>query len=333
MAVLNFANITGNAADDWIGQGIAESLTADLTRIKSMTVVAREQIFELQRSLSELGRSDRRSPGHRDGAPSGRLVTVSGAYQRLGERIRITAQAIDVATGPAARHREGRWPPRRSLRAAGPARQRAHPRASSVEVRQQDLRGDGAVGTRVDRGLPGVLARHAQPAAGRARVDGARDCALRAGARARSATTSRRWSSSPVRSSSRRSSCQRRTCWRKSLALADRALSIRPDDADAHVQRGDTLLAMGRPTRRSRRCSMACACSPIARPPTAASRAPTGSGKGRSTQPSSEFERDAAPQSRGRLHAPAAGDALHAARRLRRPPSVSRARRSGCRIR
>ena len=34
VAVLNFANITGNPADDWVGQGIAESLTADLTRIK-----------------------------------------------------------------------------------------------------------------------------------------------------------------------------------------------------------------------------------------------------------------------------------------------------------
>jgi tetratricopeptide (TPR) repeat protein len=32
----------------------------------------------------------------------------------------------------------------------------------------------------------------------------------------------------------------------KSLALTERALAIRPDDADAHVQRGDTLLAMGR---------------------------------------------------------------------------------------
>jgi serine/threonine protein kinase len=39
VAVLNFANITGNGADDWIGQGIAETLTSDLTRIKSVAVV------------------------------------------------------------------------------------------------------------------------------------------------------------------------------------------------------------------------------------------------------------------------------------------------------
>jgi tetratricopeptide (TPR) repeat protein len=32
----------------------------------------------------------------------------------------------------------------------------------------------------------------------------------------------------------------------RSLALADEALQLRPDHADAHVQRGDTLLSMGR---------------------------------------------------------------------------------------
>ena len=33
VAVLTFANITGNPADEWIGQGIAESLTADFAKV------------------------------------------------------------------------------------------------------------------------------------------------------------------------------------------------------------------------------------------------------------------------------------------------------------
>jgi tetratricopeptide (TPR) repeat protein len=33
----------------------------------------------------------------------------------------------------------------------------------------------------------------------------------------------------------------------KSLALTERALAVQPENADAHVQRGDTLLAMGQP--------------------------------------------------------------------------------------
>jgi serine/threonine protein kinase/Flp pilus assembly protein TadD len=99
VAVLNFTNITGNPADDWVGQGIAESLTADLMRIKTLSVVPREQIFDLQRNLTSHGRPvDERQAielGRRLGA--GRVV--SGAYQRLGPRIRITAQAIEVGTG------------------------------------------------------------------------------------------------------------------------------------------------------------------------------------------------------------------------------------------
>ena len=50
VAVLAFANITGDAADEWIGQGIAESLTADFAKIGGVTVIPREHVFELQRN-------------------------------------------------------------------------------------------------------------------------------------------------------------------------------------------------------------------------------------------------------------------------------------------
>ena len=99
VAVLSFANITANPADDWVGQGIAESLTADLTHIKSIAVVPREQIFELQRSLSELGRRVDDRQAMELGRRLGASVVVSGAYQRMGPRIRITAQAVEVSGG------------------------------------------------------------------------------------------------------------------------------------------------------------------------------------------------------------------------------------------
>jgi serine/threonine protein kinase/tetratricopeptide (TPR) repeat protein len=99
VAVFSFANITGNPADDWVGQGIAESLTADLTRVPAMSVVPREQIFELQRSLNELGRRIDDRQAIELGRRLGAAVTVSGAYQRMGDRIRITAQAVEVAGG------------------------------------------------------------------------------------------------------------------------------------------------------------------------------------------------------------------------------------------
>ena len=89
------------AADDWIGQGIAESLTADLTQIKSIAVVPREQIFELQRSLSELGRriDDRQAMelGRRLGADRRRQRRLPAARR---PRIRITAQVVEVERRP-----------------------------------------------------------------------------------------------------------------------------------------------------------------------------------------------------------------------------------------
>jgi TolB-like protein/tRNA A-37 threonylcarbamoyl transferase component Bud32/Flp pilus assembly protein TadD len=244
VAVLNFANITGNAADDWIGQGIAETLTADLTRIKSMAVVARERIFELQRNLNSVGRDVDERQAIEIGRLLGASVTVSGAYQRLGDRIRITCQVIDVATG---RHSatvkvDGRLDDLFELQdrlvtelAAGLA----------VEVPQQDRAQIELVGTEsidafqafsrgmlnlrmagresMERGITLLeQAIELDPNYVEAMVELAGALELKA-----------LFLSAPA-------------LFERSLALTDRALAVRPDDAAARVQRGDTLLAMGR---------------------------------------------------------------------------------------
>ena len=102
VAVLAFTNITGDTADEWIGQGIAESLSVDFAKIGGLTVIPREHVFELQRNLqiSERGADDRHSPelGRRLGAS----FVVSGAYQRLRDRVRITGQVIEVTSGRSA---------------------------------------------------------------------------------------------------------------------------------------------------------------------------------------------------------------------------------------
>ena len=244
VAVFNFANITGNAADDWIGQGIAESLTADLTRLKSVAVVAREQIFELQRSLSELGRNVDDRQAIEMGRRLGASVTVSGAYQRLGDRIRITCEAIDVATGrqKATVKVDGRLDDLFELQDRLVSELTAN---LSVEVRQQDLAAMEGVGTEsieayqaYSRGMLNLRL------AGRESMERAIALFERAleldpnyvealvelaGALELKAL----FLSSPE-------------LLANSLALTERALAVRPDDADAHVQRGDTLLAMGR---------------------------------------------------------------------------------------
>jgi tetratricopeptide (TPR) repeat protein len=102
VAVLAFSNITGDAADEWIGQGIAESLTADFAKIGGLTVIPREHAFDLQRNMAVSGRpaDDRQALdlGRRLGA----TFVVAGAYQRLRERVRITGQVVEVPTGRSA---------------------------------------------------------------------------------------------------------------------------------------------------------------------------------------------------------------------------------------
>jgi serine/threonine protein kinase/Tfp pilus assembly protein PilF len=99
LAVLTFSNVTREPADDWIGTGIAETLTADLRNVRNLDVIGRAQVFELLKTF-EAGvdpRDDRLAIeiGRRLGA----WWVVSGGYQRLGDRLRITAQLTEVWTG------------------------------------------------------------------------------------------------------------------------------------------------------------------------------------------------------------------------------------------
>lgn len=97
VAVLTFANLTGNPADEWVGQGMAESLTADFAKVRGLKAIPREQMFELQREMSaSLGRIVDERQSIEMGRRLGATWVVGGAVQRLGERVRVTAQTIAV---------------------------------------------------------------------------------------------------------------------------------------------------------------------------------------------------------------------------------------------
>ena len=86
--VVPFANLSGDPADDWIGVGIAEAAAIDLQMGGARVVRAP-------------ARSD--DPGAAGGLEAGRQAgadrVVNGAYQRLGDRIRVTARLVAVADG------------------------------------------------------------------------------------------------------------------------------------------------------------------------------------------------------------------------------------------
>ena len=105
IAVITFTNITREPADEWIGSGIAETVAADLKNVPGLTVIGRERVFDALRNLE---------PGEKSGSDErftidvgrglGARWIVAGAFQRLGEMIRITARFIEVDTGEVVRN-------------------------------------------------------------------------------------------------------------------------------------------------------------------------------------------------------------------------------------
>ena len=88
VTVVPFVNISRDAADDWIGDGIAETVAADLESLGAMVVIGRDAV----------GTADA-APAIRLGRELGVGWVVTGGYQRVGRRLRITARLVDARTG------------------------------------------------------------------------------------------------------------------------------------------------------------------------------------------------------------------------------------------
>ena len=98
VAVMTFANITREAADDWIGTGIAETVSSDLKNIHGLTVIGRARVYDALRNLSSNASLDE-SLAIDIGRRLGATWVVVGAFQKIGEMVRITAHFVEVATG------------------------------------------------------------------------------------------------------------------------------------------------------------------------------------------------------------------------------------------
>jgi len=90
IAVLEFANRSGDPADAWIGGGVAEALAADLARHRGLTVVPRARVLAEAAS----GASDPLAVARRLGC----RWLLAGGYQRLGPAIRIVMELTEVPT-------------------------------------------------------------------------------------------------------------------------------------------------------------------------------------------------------------------------------------------
>jgi adenylate cyclase len=90
IAVLPFDNMSGIPEQDYIAEGIAENILTDLSRFRDLTVIARNSSFAYK------GKATRIQDIRRDLDAN---YVLEGSVQRAGDRIRVTAQLIEGATG------------------------------------------------------------------------------------------------------------------------------------------------------------------------------------------------------------------------------------------
>jgi adenylate cyclase len=90
IAVLPFQNMSGDAEQDYFCDGMVEEIITGLARLKWLFVIARNSSFTYK------GRAvDVREVGHELGV----RYVLEGSVRRGGDRLRITAQLIEAATG------------------------------------------------------------------------------------------------------------------------------------------------------------------------------------------------------------------------------------------
>src|SRR5262249_55714608 len=100
VAVLRFVNLTRNVEDDWLGTGIAETVTSDLRSVPGLTVVAGERVHATLQRLG--GDGGDTGVAVRVGQEVGARWVLTGALQRAGDAVRVTAQLVEVETGTVA---------------------------------------------------------------------------------------------------------------------------------------------------------------------------------------------------------------------------------------
>ena len=90
IAVLAFANLSGDPSQDYFADGIVDEIITSLSRVKWLFVIARSSTFIYKGRAVDVKRV---------GAELGVRYVLEGTVRRAADRIRITAQLIVAATG------------------------------------------------------------------------------------------------------------------------------------------------------------------------------------------------------------------------------------------
>jgi TolB-like protein/Tfp pilus assembly protein PilF len=89
IAVLPFANLSGDPEQEYFADGLVEDIIGALSRISALWVIARASTFSYKGKPIDVKRVAREL---------GVRYVMEGSVRRSGERVRVTAQLVDAAT-------------------------------------------------------------------------------------------------------------------------------------------------------------------------------------------------------------------------------------------
>jgi adenylate cyclase len=90
IAVLPFQNMSGDSEQEYFADGMVEDITTGLSRIKWLFVIARNSTFAYKGRTIDVKQVGRELGVH---------YVLEGSVRKSGDRVRITTQLIDAATG------------------------------------------------------------------------------------------------------------------------------------------------------------------------------------------------------------------------------------------
>ena len=90
IAVLPFTNMSGDAEQEYFSDGITEDIITELSRFHTLFVIARNSSFAYKGQSVNVGKI---------GRELGVAYVVEGSVRKAGNRVRITGQLVEAATG------------------------------------------------------------------------------------------------------------------------------------------------------------------------------------------------------------------------------------------
>ncbi|MGN6156245.1 MAG: TPR end-of-group domain-containing protein [Sphingomicrobium sp.] len=90
ICILPFANMSGDSEQEYFSDGISEDITTDLSKVSALEVIARNTAFQFKGQSVDVCDVARKL---------GVTHVLEGSVRKAGNRLRITAQLIDGASG------------------------------------------------------------------------------------------------------------------------------------------------------------------------------------------------------------------------------------------